>query len=306
MAENKDTKGTEVATRSAGGQEVEAVRGFYSTAEALQQAFRGAAAKANLLSPVVRIDHIPAMHSVSLRMVVLNPQPPDNQGRGGGGDVYLPDLSRPGEFALTKVALDKVAAAAGISWDPILSGRMDDSSDTQYARFRAAGWITDFDGSRRCISAEREMDLREGSATAAAWQAKGWNRRLEMAREFILPQVESKARNRAIRQALAIKSKYTAEEIARPFVVPKLVLDLDQISDPEIRTAVALKIADRSLGASERIYGSGPEAPSSLGAAPRDMEQGRIPPPPLGASREAEDENGGETDADNPASRIPF
>jgi len=259
-----------------------AVRGLYADTTSLMEAFGVASKTANLLAPTIRIDFIPPGYSVSLRVVTLDPLAPDNKGqteraRMGGGDIYKPEQGGDG-FALSKVALDKLAAAAGISWDARLCERMDDGSDPHYCHFRAAGWLIDFDGRRRDICANKAVDLRKGSATITGWT----DRRLQIAREHILRLAESKAKNAAIRQALTVKSKYTTEELKRPFVVPTLVFDPNRFEDPEMRKEAQRRITDRALGMTDRVYGPPPSEP--IDVTPVKPEP-KSPPPPVSETK---------------------
>jgi len=141
--------GTEVVSEVAGA-------GLYRDVRALSDAFQVAAQRFNFLSPVSRIDYIPPLHAVSMRIVKVNPVK-------DAGDVYGVE----GGLALHKSTLDRIAQAAGISWDPRHHGRVDDASEPYYVRFRAVGHVIDFDGRERIIVRERAVDLREGSAASA-------------------------------------------------------------------------------------------------------------------------------------------
>lgn len=61
-----------------------------------------------LLSPVPSPDHVPEFCAVSCRCILVNPDVAANE-------VYCPDPQKKDEVALTKNALDRIAAAAGIS-----------------------------------------------------------------------------------------------------------------------------------------------------------------------------------------------
>jgi len=299
-AETAERQGTALA-KSEDNTAAVAIRGLYADTTSLMQAFGVAAKMANLLLPVTRIDFIPPGYSVSLRIVQLDPLAPDPKGqteraRMGGGDVYKPEQGGDG-FAISKVALDKLSAAAGISWDPRLCTRMDDGSDAHYVEFRAAGHLIDFDGRRRDICATKAVDLRKGSATIAGWT----DRRLQIAREHILSLSESKAKNRAIRQALTIKAKYTAEELRRHFVVPTLVFDPNRIEDPEMRREAVRRITDRALGMTDRLYGPKPVEPIDVTPKPEP----KSPPPPVSETK-ADNDDGEPTDAQIEAGRVAF
>lgn len=251
-----------------------AVRGMYRTIEEVQKAFVAASKSGNLLAPMARVDYVPDLHSLSLRIVNLELSE-------HGGDLYQDSDSRgKDEWSLSGRALDKIAAAAGISWDVVLSGRLDDRSDPLYCHYRAVGWVVDFDGTRRQISGEKEIDFRDGSPQIAKMKPGAVSR----ASAFILPLAESKAKNRAIRHALSVKSKYSMEELRRPFVVPKLVFTGEGCTDPEIKRMIAERIVDRAMGVQQQIYGpshsNGYNIPS-LQAVPQDHGMGRVPPPPI-------------------------
>lgn len=268
-------------------------RGMYGDVERLHEALKQAQKRCNVITPVTRIDWIPPLHGVSLRIVSLDPRPER-------GDVYTsPELGK--DVALTKVALDKIAAAAGISWDPLLSGRIDDGSDPHYVRFRAVGTITDFDGTQRTISGEKEIDLRDGSPevkrieSAAAKKNRDPGPQIARAREHILSMAESKAKNRAIRQALCIKQKYSPEELQRPFVVPKIVFT-GETDDPAVRRLVQEKIIERALGSAKALYGP---------AAPTPTPIRHAPPPLLGTQPSDGDVEGEVPDGDEDIGESP-
>lgn len=290
-------QGQAVAIREQAG-----VPRLYSDLAELKEAFEYAREHAILLSPVMAMDAIPAMHSVSLRIVHINPDIKGGdiyvQGDDEGGDSKAP-LTEDSEVSLTKVALDRITGAAGINWDLILSGRLDDRSEPDYCLFRAVGTMKDFDGTVRQIGAERDIDLRNGSPTIKGWSEK----RLKKAREYLHPMTESKARNRAIRQALAIRGKYRISDLRKPFVVPRLVFDVNRIEDPETRRQVTLEIAREARGATTMLYGPGhgqppppaltapPPPQPVVTAPPQDAEMGKRQPPPVGAGGEPPDDD---------------
>lgn len=259
----------------------------YRDVRTLQEAFtKSEQRNFNVLLPTTRIDYIPDGHSVSLRILTLDPTPPDENGKGGGGDVYLPESGDRTKLAPTGRALARLSAAAGINWDPIRSRRVDDASEPHYCHYLAVGWVQDFDGSWRCISADKEVDLREGSTTIQSWKPK----RLAIAREHILRLTQTKARNAAIRQALAMKQAYTPEELKRPFIVPKLVHTGDY-ADPEIAKAVALERVRMSSRATNALFGAGSPEHAPLGA--QDEATPALPgtpPPPVRGSEPADDD----------------
>ncbi len=227
----------------------------------------------NVAAPITAIDSVPPMHRVSIRIVRIDE----------ATETY-PIPGRKGKVGLGKTALDKIAAAAGISWIPERSGQIDDYRDPHRVKYRAVGEIRDFDGSRRVISGEKEIDLRGepdwpeeelGSeareyiriARKAGPQRDGasrdpWNQILS-ARQHIHSLAETKAKLRAVRAALAIPTAMDRGEIGLPWVVPQLVPDLP-LDDPEIRRAVVASM----LGAQAALYGPPVAVPADADAIP--------------------------------------
>jgi len=262
--------------------------------ETLHAALLDLAPKIHLLSPTINPDLVPEFHEVSIRLVVVD-------ARDEAGEVYKPVGARtPDERALTKVALDRIAAAAGISWDPTRSGRLDDRSDPHYCHFRAVGFLRDLDGSRRTISGEKEIDLREGTPTIFTddparmkhkWVNKqptnqienegyvnGWSAaRLAGQREHILSMAESKAKNRAVR-SLGVKQKYDISELQqKPFAVLALVLT-GRSDDPVMQRRAQERMLDAAVATSREIYPNA--APTPIAQVPPAIEQAAAPDPP--------------------------
>ena len=197
----------------------------------------------NLLTPITSIDRLPEMSRLSVRVVPVDTS-------DGGGDCYHSKLfMKSNERAPTKVLLDKIAAAAGITW--IQSRRIDDRSDPYLCEWEAIAEMVDFDGTKRRIIRSKGVDLRDG-APAVQGMSPGM---LKQQRTDIATLAESKTCNRVIRSALAMKQKYTAEELKRPFVIPRLVPDMD-MTDPVVKEAVI----QHRLGAERQLFGpaSGP------------------------------------------------
>lgn len=258
---------------------------------AAQQFLDGLRDRAFVLSPVVKLDHLPEFYSLSVRFITVDP-------RKESGEVYdIYDRDNPGSVALTKVALDKIAGAAGISWHPELSKRLDDRSHPFYCHFRAVGVYRDSTGEMRTISGEKETDVRDGNPLI--WKAdgsfqRGWSEaRLLMAREHILPLTESKARNRAIR-LLGVRQKYQAAQLAeKPFVVLSLVLT-GRSSDAEMQRIAKQRILDRELAANAALFGPVDHAralPAPVESTPTQEADETHPPPPAGTAPVDRDED---------------
>lgn len=237
-------------------------------------ALRNAAAMGHLVAPAPICGSIPEGCSMALAAVQVDP----------ATETY--NIS--GKLGLSKVALDKIAAAAGVSWDVRESRRVDDGSDPHYCHYRAVGRVRDFDGTVRVISGEVEMDAREGSPlleemrTKAEARAKRENKAndggasqvLEL-RKFLLRHAESKAKNRAIR-SLGVRTAYTELELRKPFVVAKVQFT-GETSDPELKRLFAEKTADAFLGGQAALYGAPPLSSPALPAGDAHA------PPPVGS-----------------------
>lgn len=201
-------------------------------------------------------------------------------------DVRNETYELSGKRGLSKVALDKIAGAAGLSWDPVLSRRLDDGSDPRYCHYKAVGKVRDFDGTVRTLQGEVEMDARDGSPLIEAiiTKAKKKNRDprdqiLEL-RQFLIRHAESKAKNRAIR-SLGVRTSYEERELAKPFLVAKVQFT-GETNDPEIRKMFAEKTAESFLGATAQLYGGrAPELPPPT--APAAIGDGTHAPPPVGS-----------------------
>ncbi len=251
----------------------------------LHEAMQKASKNANLIAPIVAIDQVPVFFEWSLRVVKI-----DSRSMQKGGEVYHVGG---GKNALGKSALAKLAHAARITWDGARSGRLDDASDPHYVHFRAVGYFPDYDGRNLLeISGEKILDLRDGSAMVQKLQAESRDsgeRRIREMRAFILEHAESKARNRAIRQALSLKSGYTEEELRKPFVVPALV-ETGRCEDPELRRMYMEKKLEGAGLATRALYGKEtPLAPADTqvidvkaeNVKTKPIEEERRPPPPV-------------------------
>lgn len=231
--------------------------------------------KYNILTPIMTIDRLPQMARLSVRVVQADT-------REGAGDAYHSGVfMKSNERAPSKVLLDKIAAAAGLTWLPAGCGRTDDGTDPYVCEWRMTGEIVDFDGTRRRIVRTKRVDFRDGSPQLAPMKPG----QIPQQRSVIVELAESKAANRVIRAALSLKQKYTVEELQRPFVIPRLVPDLD-MSDPVVKQMV---VAQR-LGAEQQLYGppSGPALPAHepdvIDADPGDDDEGPHEMEVLGAA----------------------
>jgi hypothetical protein len=255
-------------------------RDAVTVAEALEKA----QTVGHLVSPATSCGSLPEGTSVALSAVLVDVAR-ETYGIAGGGD----------KVGLGKVALDRIALAAGVSWDPQQSRRTDDGRDPHYVSYVAVGHYRQFDGSTCTIIGEKELDMREKSPAVEALRAKyreklavweqdgkqGYPPRspdLQIAevRTHLLSHAASKAKLRAIR-GLGIRTSYSKAELAKPFVIAKLTFS-GESEDPELRRAFALMRARSFLGAHAALYGRAPSAPQ--------LPPGR-PAPPVGQTLDA-------------------
>lgn len=241
----------------------------------------------HLVSPATAVDVLPPGFGVAISVVRIDPSTEKN----GPGDV----VPIGGKLMLSANSLARVAASAGIDWDPTRSGRLDNGRDPHYCHFRAVGFVRNFDGSIRTLTGEVEVDAREGSPQIDEIRAKAEKRRVEHPdwdndggasqilelRKFLLRHAERKAKNRAIVD-MGVKRSYTPEEIKRPFAVARLMWT-GQSDDPELRRTFAVMGAERMLSGTAALYGApqAPALPTPAAHAARALPPftGHAPPP---------------------------
>jgi hypothetical protein len=197
---------------------------------------------------------------------------------------------REGLFALSSLGLAKIASAAGIKWIPELCRVVDRQRHADghvYIRFAAGAGIRQPNGEWHIETAEKEIDtadvaeqledayrrkLKAGRAKFKAEDIPEMVRReVLQLREHILGHAETKAKSRAIRRILALKQVYSTQELARPFVVPRLLYRPD-LADPLAIEQVQIE----GRRAAEGLYG---ELPSSTEHGGLEFNFGRHPSP---------------------------
>jgi hypothetical protein len=273
-------------------------------ATVINESLKAAAETMHLVGPAPSAPRIAEDCEVMFSRVLVNADPKV-------GEVY--PISGSSKFGLGKTPLEKIAMAAGISWDPELSRRDDDGSNPYYCEYTAVGEVFDFDGRRVTLIGTKSVDLRDG---AALWQdaherardkaialaeeanedrplneeqqriaiSNGFRaaeKELRHARIHIVALAQSKARLRAIR-SIGLKPSYTKEELAKPFVMAKLIWT-GRTNDPVKAEIYAHARAEHFLGSSRRAYG-GNALPANL--APRQLAA----PPPVSNFRETDDD----------------
>jgi hypothetical protein len=255
--------GTAIATTKA-----DELAGSYTKPEQVTAMLRAAQKIAHLVTPQTSCGALPEGCCIASSVVLVDV---DNDTYGVGG----------GDIALDKTALDKISAAAGIDWDPVLSCRLDNGRNPHYVHYRAVGYVRNFDGTRRTLPGNVEIDLRDGASGVAEMKPG----ELAIARKFILRLAESKAMNRAIRR-LGIASSYTRRELDKPFVVTKIMFT-GQTDDPKLRTLFAGKIADAFTGGHAALYSGERHPTPAMHPQTRALPPAPTPghePPPVGQS----------------------
>jgi hypothetical protein len=189
----------------------------------LNQALISRRNEAHLLTPYARTEFgsiargfVPALRST---MIDSDPE---------HGEVYK-SWERPGELALTKIALTKLGQLGGVVW--VKSVRTDDRQDPYLAEFAAEGKVQDMDGTWHNAQATRTINLNDGTPEANKMKEN----ELKKARQNISALAESKAKNRVLRELFGLQQSYKPDELKKPFVVLKLAPDME---DPEVRRLV--------------------------------------------------------------------
>lgn len=227
--------------------------------------------KYNLLVPVKSIQELSPMHKIMVNQVQIDPD------YENGADVYVQTKGYNGssdKLALTKTGLSKLMTAAGISI--ISSKSMIPSTHLSAIEMaKAIGQIVPYDtrdvahevtirvpdssgqyhevkGNKEFIIEELKAEYLEQKKNMEVWENKKKRPATDEEKnaavekqltQFIAhkrAQCETKALNRALRQAMGIKSTYTAEELKKPFVVAHVVPNL---ADPDLKKAVISKYA---------------------------------------------------------------
>jgi hypothetical protein len=258
------------------------VVGSFDAARATQ-ALKHASEHYHLVSPATVVGSLPEGCEVSISLVTIDPETECFGLTGRKGEPKDDDI-----LGLSRVALDKIFAAAGGTW--VRSHRLDDGRDPHYCAWTAVGAVRMFDGQIRELPGSVELDARDGSPQVVEIRAKaedrkkkypndrnhdGGARQLLELRKFLLRHAESKGMNRAVAK-LGIRRSYKRGELKKPFAVAR-VMFTGRSSDPEARALFQGKIADSFLGGTTALYGQ-PQAPAlpPAGHVPH-------PAPPVGS-----------------------
>lgn len=226
----------------------------------------------NVLLPETRVYNAPPGTIASEARLVVN-QSEDAK------EIYPITTTQMG---LSGVVLQKFSALAGIS--VVSKRRVDNRTKPHFYAYEVVGRMRMFDGTVRQEIGTKELDLREtaedgeaGTQFAAIVREAGDKdpaARLANARKFGSQICASIAENAMIRKILGLKHAYTKQELEKPFVVPRLILDA---KDPDVKRATISVMT----GAIEHMYPEphtvevaaetpAIEAPKQIEAAPKE------------------------------------
>ncbi|MDD5533758.1 MAG: hypothetical protein PHC52_13265 [Syntrophales bacterium] len=241
--------------------------GVFNSVEKLSEAVKALGERFNLVQPGGAVGgDLPLLHAAGISFVFVDAQ----------NETYrIPGRSQVG---IGKNALDRIAAAAGVRWNPHLCGLVGNSSDPNLVEYQAVGTVLQLDGTERMITAVKRIDLRaDKSLPVEKWGSDAqeiarvaakadpprepWPQILQQ-RQHILSLAESKAKNRAIR-SLGVRTAYEPGELSKGFAIMRLQFT-GRSDDPEVEREVSMMIARRALGASAMLYGPPSESHAAL------------------------------------------
>ena len=247
-----------------------------------------------LLPSIILVETVQKFSKLTIELVKIDPNPRNQEVFSLG--KFEDDNGWHEKLAFTKTALDKIAYTMGLHWISEECGRVDDRSNRDYFEYFVAAYVTKSDGTRQKLTAtksihvqnavdETENKMRDLLADGKLYRGFGQNRkkltpgpeadtyiaRKMRAREIHvrthgLALAESGARNRLIR-GMNIKGWYTAEELALPFVVPRIDINVEEVhADPKQR-AITLGQAAKSVS---KIFGTEQPTDDQVNAMEKD------------------------------------
>ena len=263
--------------------------------DAVAEAFRELRKRVHLLCPSLNVSALLPMSRVAFPAVWIDPSLGPT---GSGPQVYRdPRFCGDGEVALGKNALMALMSAGAVQLVEVR--RVDDASDPSYCHVQVEIASRNFDGTWARMKASKELDLRDGAPETLVPERDAQRRKtgamvalsasaLADKRRHILSLCETKALTRALRALFALPQKFTIDELSKPFVIPRLVPDLDP-ADPDVRRAlISMHLSpapSASTVAPPQLLPSGAAAPALpefadvvvAPPAPDDLDD---PPPP--------------------------
>jgi hypothetical protein len=227
----------------------------------------------NLILPTQTFGNILGEYDkVTIEVVKVDPNPYN-------GDVF--EITK-GKKAFGKRPLMAISNALGIIWDPKVTGIIESISTK--SRAKATGIMRKPNGEWIVLSEEKTVDLeaiedeqlmkfeeeaekgnpywQDGSKNYESWKTNAekehWiNKTVRKAmlqyKKFTDERAMTEAKERVIRQFVALKNTYTDAELSKSFAFPRIILDASKmLEDPEVRQAAV----DRMTGAANSIFGS--------------------------------------------------
>lgn len=201
---------------------------------------------ANVTFPVTALDHLPPNHAPSLSVIRVDPNPASK-------DTY--NVS--GQKALSKHVLLKMANAGGLH---IRTRKISPRHDLDFIEWEAVAMGRLPDGTPISVKCSKSWSWAKCQEEMSEKQAKEY-------RKFADEQTETKAILRAVRAAMNLKTSYTPEEIAKPFLIARSVFSPD-MSDPEVRRMVTRE----QLRSQGMLYPGGQQDQDDLASLPEPTE----------------------------------
>ena len=220
---------------------------------------------AHVLAPIT-LQNIPPLHRPVVSAVFINPDPKHKE-------VYP---QRGGGLSLSGIGWKKIADGMGMQIDDGRSGRVDDGRDPNRCEYRVVGYIKSQDGTWRKLIGDKEIrmenvieelydskrdqvkkfleDPKDAPAFKRAfpdpevWVQEQVRKEALQIKKHILARAQSGAFARMVK-SIGIRETYTAEELKRPFVFPKLVFELDP-NHPDDRAF----LRSQGAGAIDQLY----------------------------------------------------
>ena len=235
--------------------------GTAHTADEATEVLRRAAERSNLVTPATSCNALVEGWEIAFSAFLVDVDRDTYRASASDREerTDVREDQRGGLRALGRTPLDRLGMALGVSWLPEQSYRVDDGSDALYCCYKATGSYLHFDGRPITISNEKQIDLRRFGWDTQVIEAdarrneRSPETRLMHDRRNILSLAVTKARLRALRD-LGVRSGYTPDELARPFVVARAVFT-GRSEDPVLRREFALMRAKAAMGSAAALYG---------------------------------------------------
>jgi hypothetical protein len=244
----------------------------------------------NLLYPSETILQISPIQKITYEIIHISTNTDDGEvfsvgsskeeGKDGEKDRWVKKL------ALAKPALEKISHAAGIIFDPHLTGKMPNANPRTF-EYRVRGALQKPDGSwidsTKSVTIEMdvveeklrfEIEEKAKDGKLGSWKKEGgkssfvslkygtpectreiekqFMTQLITAKTFVGRKAETGAYNRVVRSLLGLKPSYTETDLKKPFVVVRATLDIEKLLN-DVTTKQMLISA--SLNAGSQIFG---------------------------------------------------